>query len=159
MASDVNFKLRFEISNLNYPGNYVYVVLNTLFGCLRGHEGLQMTSEVATDLKFEISGLNNPCSRASLASIVLCLTNLPEERPNIIPRPAGFAAGKNLNMYYLAKSQKEKKCHQKIGSLGMKCRKNDLSQSEYWYLNICQWEVDQNSHPVGVCLGLYKLVD
>ena len=67
MASDVNFKLRFEISNLNYPGNYVYVVLNTLFGCLRGHEGLQMTSEVATDLKFEISGLNNPCSSAFLA--------------------------------------------------------------------------------------------
>ena len=76
MASDVNFKLRFEISNLNYPGNYVHVVLNTLFGGLRGHEGLQMTSEVATDLKFEISGLNNPCSSASLASIVLCLTNL-----------------------------------------------------------------------------------
>ena len=68
MASDVNFKLRFEISNLNYPGNYVHVVLNTLFGGLRGHEGLQMTSEVATDLKFEISGLNNPCSSASLAS-------------------------------------------------------------------------------------------
>ena len=95
MASDVNFKLRFEISNLNYPGNYVYVVLNTLFGCLRGHEGLQMTSEVATDLKFEISGLNNPCSSASLASIVLCLTNLDGRKDNIIHRPAGFAAGKN----------------------------------------------------------------
>ena len=95
MASDVNFKLRFEISNLNYPGNYVYVVLNTLFGGLRGHEGLQMTSEVATDLKFEISGLNNPCSSASLASIVLCLTNLDGRKDNIIHRPAGFAAGKN----------------------------------------------------------------
>ena len=63
MASDVNFNLRFEISNLNYPGNYVHV----LFGGLRGHEGLQMTSEVATDLKFEIIGLNNPCSSAFLA--------------------------------------------------------------------------------------------
>ena len=76
MASDINFNLRFEISNLNYPGKYVHVVLNTLFGGLRGHEGLQMTSEVATDLKFEISGLNNPCSSAPLVSIVLCLTNL-----------------------------------------------------------------------------------
>ena len=84
MASDIIFNLRFETSNLNYPGNYVHVVLNTLFGGLRGHEGLQMTSEVATDLKFEISGLNNPCSSASLASIVLCLTNLDGKKPNII---------------------------------------------------------------------------
>ena len=76
MASDINFNLRFETSNLNYPGNYVHVVLNTLFGGLRGHEGLQMTSEVATDLKFELSGLNNPCSNASMASKVLYLTNL-----------------------------------------------------------------------------------
>ena len=85
MASDVNFNLRFEISNLNYPGNYVYVVLNTLFGCLRGHEGLQMTSEVATDLKFEISGLNNPCSSASLASIVFYLTNLARRKAEYHP--------------------------------------------------------------------------
>ena len=77
VAFEVKFDLRFETSNLNYPGNYVYVVLNTLFGCLRGHEGLQMTSEVATDLKFEISGLNNPCSSASLASELLYWTNLP----------------------------------------------------------------------------------
>ena len=30
MASDINFDLRIEISNLYYPGNHVHVVLTTL---------------------------------------------------------------------------------------------------------------------------------
>ena len=34
--------LRFEISNLEYPGIHVHIVSNDL----RGHGGLQMTSEV-----------------------------------------------------------------------------------------------------------------
>ena len=38
-----------------------------------------MASEVTSDLKFELSGLNNPCSSASPAPIMLYLTNLPEE--------------------------------------------------------------------------------
>ena len=76
MASDINFDLIFEISNLHYPGNYVHVAFNNHFGDLWGHGSLQMTSEVASDLKFVFSGLNNLCSSASLASIVLCLTNL-----------------------------------------------------------------------------------
>ena len=44
---------------------------------------LHMTSEVTSDLKFELSGLYNPCSRASLASIVGSLTNL-DGKPNMI---------------------------------------------------------------------------
>ena len=43
-----------------------------------------MTSEVTSDLKFELIGLNNPCSSASLASIVLYLTNLDGRRKSQI---------------------------------------------------------------------------
>ena len=50
MASDINFDLRFEISNLHYPGNYVHVAFNNHFGDLWGHDSLQMTSEIALDL-------------------------------------------------------------------------------------------------------------
>ena len=39
-----------------------------------------MTSEVTSDLKFELSDLNNTCSSAFLAPIVLCLTNLPGKK-------------------------------------------------------------------------------
>ena len=39
-----------------------------------------MTLEVTCDLKFELSGLNNPCNSASLASLVLHLTNLPRKK-------------------------------------------------------------------------------
>ena len=39
-------------------------------GCngLRGHGGLQRTSEVTSDLKIQLSDLNNLCYHASLAS-------------------------------------------------------------------------------------------
>ena len=60
-ASDIEFDLRFEIRSLIYPGNYVHVASNHQFVGLWGHGGLQMTSEVASDLKFEISGLNTLC--------------------------------------------------------------------------------------------------
>ena len=43
-----SFDLRFEISNLDYPGIHVHIASNGLRGrdSLRGHGGLQMTSEV-----------------------------------------------------------------------------------------------------------------
>ena len=94
MASDINFDLIFEISNRHYPGDYVHIAFKNHFGGLWGHGSLQMTSEVASDLKFVFRGLNNLCSSASTAPIVLYLTNLPRKKPNIIHRPAGFAAGK-----------------------------------------------------------------
>ena len=36
------YDLRFDISNLDYPGIHVHIASNGL----RGHDGLQMTSEV-----------------------------------------------------------------------------------------------------------------
>ena len=42
-----------------------------------------MTSEVTSDLKLELIGLNNPCSSASLASIVLYLTNIDGRKSQI----------------------------------------------------------------------------
>ena len=43
-----SFDLRFEISNPDYPGIHVHIASNGLRGhdSLRGHGGLQMTSEV-----------------------------------------------------------------------------------------------------------------
>ena len=67
MASEVTFDLRFEISNLNYPGIHMHVAPNSHFGGLRGHGGLKTASEVTSDLKFELSDLNNPCWQAFLA--------------------------------------------------------------------------------------------
>ena len=63
MIFEVIFGLRFEISNLNYPGIHVHVVSNSHFGGLWGHSSLQMASkasEVRFDLRFEISNLNYP---------------------------------------------------------------------------------------------------
>ena len=62
-AFKAKFYLRFDASNLNYPGIYLHIAWNSHYGGLWGHSGLQMTSEVTSDLKFELSGLNNPCSR------------------------------------------------------------------------------------------------
>ena len=61
MASDIKFDVRFEIRNLIYRENYVHVASNHQFVGLWGHGGLQMTSEVASDLELEISGLNTQC--------------------------------------------------------------------------------------------------
>ena len=52
VVSETNFDLRFEFSNLNYPGSYVHVASNSLLGGLWGHGGLQMTSEAKSDLRF-----------------------------------------------------------------------------------------------------------
>ena len=58
VVSEANFDLRFEFSNLNYPGTCVHVVSDSRLGGLWGHDGLQMTSEVTSDLKIELSDLN-----------------------------------------------------------------------------------------------------
>ena len=60
-AFKAKFYLRFDASNLNYPGIYLHIAWNSHYGGLWGHGGLHMTSEVTSDLKFELSGLNNPC--------------------------------------------------------------------------------------------------
>ena len=67
MASEVTIDLRFEISNLNYPGIHMPVAPNSHFGCLRGNGGLKTASEVTSDLKFELSDLNYLCCHAFLA--------------------------------------------------------------------------------------------
>ena len=79
-ASEVASDLKFDISNLNYPGIHVHITYNSHFGGLWGHSGLNMTSEVTSDLKFDFCSLNNQCSSASLASIVLYLTNLARRK-------------------------------------------------------------------------------
>ena len=56
--SKVKFDLRFDISNLDYPGIHAHIASNSHFGGLRGHGDLQMTSEVKADLKIELSDLN-----------------------------------------------------------------------------------------------------
>ena len=45
----------------------MYAVSNSRLGGLWGHDGLQMTSEVTSDLKIELSDLNYLYSYASLA--------------------------------------------------------------------------------------------
>ena len=54
MASEVNFDLKFGISNLNYPGISVHI------GGLWGHGGLQTTSITVDryDLGIEVSDFN-----------------------------------------------------------------------------------------------------
>ena len=59
-----SYDLRFDISNLDYPGIHVHIASNSL----RGHGGLQTTSEVTSDLKIQLSDLNYLCSHASLPS-------------------------------------------------------------------------------------------
>ena len=66
-VSVANLNFIFEISNLNYPGIYVHVASNSLLGGLWGHDGLQMTSEVTSDLKIELSDLNYLCDQAYVA--------------------------------------------------------------------------------------------
>ncbi len=58
MASEVTLDLRFEISNLKYPGIHVHTAYNSHFGGLRGHGSLQTASEVANGLGIEIGGQN-----------------------------------------------------------------------------------------------------
>ena len=62
-----NFNVRLDISSLNYPDIHVHVASNSNLGGLLGHDGLQMTSEVTSDLKIELSDLDYLCFHASLA--------------------------------------------------------------------------------------------
>ena len=66
-VSIANLDFIFEISSLNYPGIYVHVASKSHIGGLWVHDGLQMTSEVTSDLKVEASDLNELCYYASLA--------------------------------------------------------------------------------------------
>ena len=59
-----SFDLRFEISNLYYPGINVHIASNGI----QGHGGLQTTSEVTSDLKIQLSDIDYLCSHVSLAS-------------------------------------------------------------------------------------------
>ena len=67
MASNFKFDLRLKIRNLHYPGIHVHVASNSHLGGLLGHDGLQMTSEVTSDLKIELSDLDHLCPHVSLA--------------------------------------------------------------------------------------------
>ena len=64
-----SYDLRFDISNLYYPSIYVHVASNSHFGGVWGHGGLQMTSEVTSDLGNELSDLNYLCTHGFVASI------------------------------------------------------------------------------------------
>ena len=56
-ASDIQFGLIFETSNLDYPGIHVHIASYSSFQGLRGHGGLQTASEVTSSLGFELSDL------------------------------------------------------------------------------------------------------
>ena len=60
----MSYDLIFDISNLDYPGIHVHIASNGL----RGHGGLQTTSEVTSDLKIQLSDLDYLCYHAPLAS-------------------------------------------------------------------------------------------
>ena len=62
-----SYDLRFEISNLDYPGTRVHIASESL----RGHCGLQMTSEVRSDLKIQLSDLDYICSSVYLIVLFL----------------------------------------------------------------------------------------
>ena len=73
---EVRFDLRFNTSNLNYPGIYVHIAWKSFFGGLGGHSGLHMTSEVTSEIKLIFSDLNTLCSSVFMVSE--CLFSLNE---------------------------------------------------------------------------------
>ena len=64
-----SYDLRFEISNLDYPGIHVHIASNSHFGGLCGYGGLQMASEVTYGLKIELSDLDYLCFHVCLGYI------------------------------------------------------------------------------------------
>ena len=92
LASEVKFDLRFEISNLIYPGIRVHVASNVHFGGLWGCDSLQMTSEDTYDLIFELIDPNYLCWHVFLAC--KCYQIQFDRRPKMTHWPACFAAGK-----------------------------------------------------------------
>ena len=70
-----SYDLRFDISNLDYPGINVHIATNGL----RGHGGLQTTLEVTSDLKIQLSDLDYLCSHVSLASKGIHELNVTQE--------------------------------------------------------------------------------
>ena len=86
-----SYDLRFDISNLDYPGIHVHIASNSL----QGHGGPQMTSEVTSDLKIQLSDLDYLCYHVSLASIASFHLILPGGGQTWPIDLRGFAAGKN----------------------------------------------------------------
>ena len=86
-----SYDLRFEISNLDYPGIHVHIASNSL----QGHGGPQMTSEVTSDLKIQLSDLDYLCYHVSLASIASFHLILPGGGQTWPIDLRGFAVGKN----------------------------------------------------------------
>ena len=84
-ASEVQFDLRFETSNLDLPGIHVHITSNNHFVCHSGHGGLQSASGIRSDLIIELSDLDKICSHVSLASNCHYSQNIVgRRRPNII---------------------------------------------------------------------------
>ena len=92
-ASEVQFDLKFETSNLDYPGIHVHLASNNPFGALWGHGVLQTASEVTSSSGFELSDLEYLCSHDSFAFKLYYLTN--ERGPNIIYWLRVFDPSKN----------------------------------------------------------------
>ena len=92
--------------------------------------GLQTASNdlrgqpITSDLKFVFRGLNNLCSSASPAPIVLYLTNLPgkKERPIIIPR-AAYSYLVAAKKGFFSRTRKE-------GQFAVKWQQNDRPERE-----------------------------
>ena len=61
--------IRIELSDLNYPFIHVHIVSNSHLGGLRGYGGLQLASEVTSDLGMELSDFDYLCSYGFVASI------------------------------------------------------------------------------------------
>ena len=74
-------KIRFETSNLNYPGIHMHIATENHFHGLRGSSGLQMTSEATSEVRFELSGLNYLSSHDCLASNCHHSQNVPTPIP------------------------------------------------------------------------------
>ena len=89
-----SYDLRFDISNLDYPGIHVHIASNGLLA----NGSLQMTSEVTSDLGIKLCDLDYLCSHVSLASKGLHELNDTEggRRPNIIHWLRVFDRSKNL---------------------------------------------------------------
>ena len=78
--------LRFETSNLNYPGIHMHVASENHFHGLRDSSGLQMTSEAMFEVRFELSGLNYVRSYDCLASNCHHSQNVPTPIPPSPPQ-------------------------------------------------------------------------
>ena len=89
MASEVKFDFIFEIGNHNYPGIHVHImpITATLVASEAMAASKQLRSQMASMNSITYVSMSLWPLKASISLI--------ERRLIIIPRPAGFAAGKN----------------------------------------------------------------